>query len=497
MTRRALLLGAAYGTLLHVPRSLDRLEAALKKHDFRHIELFLDLSSERLLGVLERFTTLVEVGDPTAIVYVGHGGRRDGIGYIRPSPDPHTVVGLELGAQLAALARKTGNVTLVLDCCHAAGVLADASYLDEAVLRRVVAAQRARTRGFETVGGDAPLDNVVQLLAAAASQTAVEDLERASGLFSSVLADVLELCAGLEVGWHEVIDEVRLRMRLVDRDQAPTLGGRHRRRVPFTERDSSLHFDDFACAPSGHGVHLAAGALGSIALGDRFALRTLGSPPGDRAATASVSELGPEHAVLALDDGSALQDTAAPLRAVKIGTTSAARPPSRWQRLSDSIALATKLPGYAFDIRWGRVDPDGRAFTRFPEVDVRIGPDDDLWVAFGTRRNEHAFRLFFAVFHLRPDDRLVNLNPGHPQGVLLPSDHHFLLASRFVHGLAREDALEWPKDQPRGEHSLVFLVSNKTIATHAIADSGLETTRGSLTPPNASYALACLPFTVA
>ncbi|MCY1059692.1 caspase family protein [Nannocystis sp. SCPEA4] len=493
MTHRALLLGAAYGSLLHVPRSLDRLEAALGKHGFRPIERHLDLAPEALLAKLERFAATVEVGDAVAVVYVGHGGHRHGLGYLRPSPGLRPVVGLELGARLTALLPTTSNITLVLDCCHAAGVLEDPSHLDASALCRMVAAQCERIDRFEAWPGEAPLDHVVQLLAAATPQNALEDLERACGLFSSALADVLESCVGSEVAWHEVLGETRLRMRMCrgGHEQAPTLGGRHARRVPFTDRESELHYDDFACTPGSFGIHVEAGALAGINLTDRFALRALGSPLRADAPLAGVTELGRDHTVLTLDGDSPLLPLDGPLRAVRTGATRE-RPASRWQRLLNAILLSPRLPPEAFDIRWGRVDHD--TLTRLPEQDASIGPDDDLWIAFGTRRSKYAYRVYFAVFHLDPDDRLTTLNPAHPQGLMLPCDHDFLLASRLTQGLAHADTLAWSKKQPPGEHALVVLLSDTPIAVHAIARPIHEADLPA--PPTALYALARINFFV-
>lgn len=491
MTRRALLLGAAYGSLLHVPRSLERLAAALARHGFTCVERHLDLPAEALLAALTDFLGTVEPGDAVAIAYVGHAGRA----HLRPARGSEVVVGLELGAQLAALVRRTANVTLVLDCCHAAGVVEDASHLTEQELRQMIAHQRRAARGLEAL--DTPVDAVVQLLAAAAPQNAVEDLERAHGLFSGALADVLERCVDREVGWHEVVDAVRLRMRPIDRHQAPTLAGRHRRRVPFTERDSALRYDDFACAPVDRHLHLAAGALHGVELGERFVLRALGSPVDAPAPAARVTELGPEHAVLTPDGPLAPPTDALPLRAVRPAPADAPRRPPRPRRWADALALAPALPARAFEVRWGRVEAGGRRFVRLPGQGARIAASDDLWIAFGTRRNEHAFALFFALLHVDPDGRLAALAPAHPQGVPLAADRHFLLATALPGGLARADALDWRKGQPAGEHSWALLVSNRRIEVADWVDRGLEVTRGPLAPPTASYALAELRFTVA
>ncbi|MBZ5710073.1 caspase family protein [Nannocystis pusilla] len=495
MTHRALLLGAAYGSLLHVPRSLDRLEAALGKHGFRPIERHLDLAPEALLARLERFAATVEVGDAVAVVYVGHGGHRHGLGYLRPSPGLRPVVGLELGARLAALLPTTSNVTLVLDCCHAAGVLEDPSHLDATALCRMVAAQCERIDRFEALPDEAPLEHVVQLLAAAAPENALEDHERACGLFSSALADVLEHCVGSEVAWHEVLDEMRLRMRTRPggREQSPTLGGRHARRVPFSERESSLNYDDFACTLLRSGIHVEAGALAGITPTDRFAMRALGTPLGAAAPLASVTELGPDHAVLTPDGDSPPLPLGLPLRAVRTMPTRHP-PPSRWQQLLDAIALSPRLPPAAFALRWGHIDHD--TLTQLPEEGGRIGSDDDLWIAFGTRRSKYAYRLYFAVFHLGPDGRLTPLSPAHPQGLMLPCDHDFLLASRLAHGLAHADTLAWSKGQPPGAHALVVLISDRPIAVDTIARSIHEAFADPLAPPTTLYALARMNFSV-
>ncbi|MFZ6186133.1 hypothetical protein, partial [Nannocystis pusilla] len=384
---------------------------------------------------------------------------------------------------------------LVLDCCHAAGVVEDCAHLEGPALSRLVAAQCERVQRFEAFPGEAPLDQVVQLFAAAASQNALEDQDLACGLFSGVLADVLEYCAGLDVGWHEVIDEVRMRMRPVDREQAPTLGGRHPRRVPFTERESSFYYDDFACAPRSSGLHLEAGALARITADDCFLVRPLGSPVEDAMPLASVTELSPAHALLSLADRTSLLPTAIPLRAVRT-TAPLTPPPSRWQQLAGAVALAPALPDDAIDLRWGRINPHGQPEVRLPPRGATIDPDDDLWLALGVRRNRYAYQLFFAVFHLDPDDRLVSLLPAYPQGLLLACDQHFLLASRLAQGLGHSDTLAWRRQHPPGEHSLIILASNRKLAIDAIVRSGREALDDDLSPQLACYALARLQFAV-
>lgn len=474
MTHRALLLGAAYGTLLHVPRSLDRLEAALGRHGFTEVERRLDLGAEALLAAIDRLIAVAAPGDPVALVYVGHGGRRDDFGYLLPEPGRSVVIGLELGDRLARLAEKTGNVTAVLDCCHAGGLVEDASHLTDAQLRELVARRRAVVRGEH-------LDDVVQLLAAAPPETALEDLSRREGLFAGVLADVLEQVAGLEVAWHEVLDEVRLRMRRVTPHQSPSFAGRHRARVPFTARDSTLRHDDFACGASDDGLRLEAGALQRIAVGQRLRLRVLGRPLDRAAPLVDVAAVAPAHALLRAD-GPPL--AAVPgLRAVR-----SARAVRDGQPLLQP--LDPPLPGLAHDVRWGRVDA-GR-YVRLPERGAVVGRDEDLWIAFGARRSEYARELYFTVVQLEPDGRRTLLAPAHPQGVALPVDRDVVLATHLP---ADRDRLTWPKGQPPGDYAWQCLISNQPLVVDALADRR-PVTRGAPRPP-ARYAAVELRFTVA
>lgn len=474
MTHRALLLGAAYGTLLHVPRSLDRLEAALGRHGFTEVERQQGLGAEALLAAIDRLIAVAAPGDPVALVYVGHGGRRDEFGYLLPEPGRSVVIGLELGDRLARLAEKTGNLTVILDCCHASGLVEDASHLTDAQLRELVARRRAVVRGDG-------LQGVVQLLAAAPPETAHEDLARREGLFSGVLADVLEQVAGLEVAWREVLDEVRLRMRRVTPHQSPTLVGRHRERVPFTARDSTLRHDDIACGASDDGLRLEAGALQRIAVGQRLRLRALGRPLDRAAPLVDVTAVAPDHAILRAD-GPALAG-APGLRAVRSAPA-----------IRDGQPLvqpdAPRLPERAHDVRWGRVDA-GR-YVRLPARGAVIGRDDDLWIAFGTRRNEVARELYFTVFQLDRDGRRTLLAPAYPQGLALPNDRDFLLATHLP---ARNDRLTWPKGQPPGDYAWLCLISNQPLVVDALEDRG-PVTRGARRPP-ARYAEVELRFTVA
>lgn len=495
MTHPALLIGADYGTLLHVESSLDRLAAAIGPYGFREPRRLLNLTAPQLLDELAAFVDAVGDDQPVMIAYVGHAGRGERFAYLQPSPGGGPVVGLELVEQLARLARKTRNITLLIDACHAAAVPEDPSHMTADELSAVIAAQK-RELQFETTAAR-PLDVVVQLFAAAAPQNALEDHDRKLSSFTGPLADVLEWCAGRDVGWHEILDEVRLRMRAVDRHQAPTLAGRYPRRRPFSQVDSS-HPEDLACKPLEDAIHLDGGAERGVAVGDRFALRVLGDPVDVAGPTACAVELGPRHALLSLPVGWTATDL--PLRAVKVHAAAAADEHADaapgLRRLRAACELAPRLSPGALDIRWGIVEPGGRTLVRLPPRGARIGADDPIWLAVGVRRNEHTTEPHFALLHLGPDGRLAALAPAHPQGLALPIGRHHLLASRLASDVPGADALTWPEGQPAGPHALVILASSRPLDVRALTDVGLESTQDRLAPPTDCLGLTLLEFAV-
>ncbi|MEO7730550.1 MAG: caspase family protein [Kofleriaceae bacterium] len=84
----------------------------------------------------------VAAGDRVFIYYSGHGARVEAVGNagqrfhrealvpvdVRGEPDdPHLLFDFELNHLLRGIAARTSSVTLVLDCCHAAGAWRDAS----------------------------------------------------------------------------------------------------------------------------------------------------------------------------------------------------------------------------------------------------------------------------------------------------------------------------------------------------------------------------------
>jgi hypothetical protein len=497
MRRTALLFGAPYGSLRHVEASLARLRVTLERDRFAVI-VHPEAPRELLLGELDRWIDGLSPGDAAVLVYVGHGGHRAGIGHLQPSgyPGPggdfRGVLALELGQRLVRLARRTKNATLVLDCCHASGVVEDPGHLEANELQRLIEAQARRLspRGaLELAPPPEPaLDSIVQLAAATTSQTAMEDRDQGVGLFSGHLADVLDHCRGLTVSWRELLAEVRLRVTATEPAQSPVLGGPSQR-IPFTERDAPLRIYDFACRRGGEALYAAAGELDGLAIGDRFRVRRLGSEAADDAPLAVVTEVGLQHARLRLAQGVAPDG---PLRIVRTQTNGGlAR--DGWSLVHAASAAPGSLSPDSYDLRWGRVDDSGRSGPPLPAVAAVLRPDDDIWLAFGTRENRRASRLHFAPFHVDPSGHMRPLCPGWTHGVPLTIGRHHLVASRLAGRLPRADTLAWPKGLSPGEHALVVVVCDGPIFLRTLPAGGLES---GCAVPAPLYALHSIRFTV-
>lgn len=487
--KTALLFGAPYGTLRAVPASLERLAGALTAYGFE-CETHPQAPREPLLRALDGWTARVDREDAAVLVYVGHGGRRDGVGYLAPcrSGAPlREVLALELGGRLVALARRTSNVTLVLDCCHAAAMVEDPTHLEAWELQQVLAAQaEALERGQETVmRSGSPLGGVVQLAAAAAPQTAMEDHERGIGLFSAELAAVLERCRGREVAWFEVMEAVRDRVRAVYEAQFPVLLG-PRRFAPFTGRDSARRGESFAVRREGEALATDAGKLRGVANGDSFVIHALGEAPAADAAIVRVTAVGLMDARLQRVDGGALPAGDVPLRMTKLASG---------RQAGQTSSRELVLPAEVYDIRWGRVDGEGRPASPLADEGASLGGADEVWLTLGVRANRRVSELYFAVFHVDPPGRWRSLCPRHAHGIVLRTDERRLLATRLVHGLGAADELMLPRGASllAGAHCLQILMSADPIDVAAISED-MKAMRGDRPP--SLYAMHRVGFTV-
>ena len=144
--KRALLIGSETGGLGGVHADVEVLDDALTRLGFTTIPTIEDAATAD--GIRGRYRELIEdtrSDDAVVVYYSGHGGRvwtddvRGWLQFIVPT-DAHDLSGdhmrlvlaEELSLLQAELTDRTRNVTVVLDCCHAARMSRDPAMLPKA-----------------------------------------------------------------------------------------------------------------------------------------------------------------------------------------------------------------------------------------------------------------------------------------------------------------------------------------------------------------------------
>lgn len=291
--RRALLLGCGGGSLRGVSRSLAALADELAARRFSLATCGPAATADELLVALATFVRGARPGDTVVIVYVGHGVLLEHADHPRDPDSPRHVqallpvdhaashaddcralTGLDLGLALRHLAARADNVTLVLDCCHAAGLVAEPGSLRDAAdspwhsrLRAALGERLAATRG--------ELDEVVRLVGCATHEHAYETSDSEGGwigLLSRTLAEVLAETRELALTWADVAAAVHARVREIRPEQWIGLEGPRTRGV-FTRADLSPPFGGYPIsATSPTTLEIPAGRLHGVHPGDRFAV---------------------------------------------------------------------------------------------------------------------------------------------------------------------------------------------------------------------------------
>ena len=157
MTKRALIIGSQTSGLSGVHNDVKSVDGLISSLGFETTVCVEQQASRQ--GILEGYEQLItdtEAGDAAFIFYSGHGGLAANPNYQamteagRPVPryyqfivpfdmdestedDFRGVTSLELSVLLARLTEKTKNVTVMLDCCHAARMSRDLSLMPKAL----------------------------------------------------------------------------------------------------------------------------------------------------------------------------------------------------------------------------------------------------------------------------------------------------------------------------------------------------------------------------
>jgi hypothetical protein len=329
MTRRALLIGAATGGLAGVANDVAAMTRVLQPRGFL-IDTLSGAAATRD-GIVDAYRRLIAdagPGDACVIYYSGHGGRLpapDGVASARPDlqfivptdfddstdDDFRGITGVELSVLLAGLTAVTPNVTVVLDCCHAAHLSRQTDLRVKALLRPMKPnhdatydsvqrhVDRLVAQGLPVYRRDMHSNpHAVRVVACAPHQSAWEGANRDGvqlGLLTDALTRLLAETVGVRVNWLTMLDAIRRKVQDLAPAQRPTAEGPSSRQ-PFELTD----LYPVATLPVVGGgpdrVRLLGAPLIGVQLGDEFAILPAdASDPGAGPiiGTATVDELAP------------------------------------------------------------------------------------------------------------------------------------------------------------------------------------------------------------
>lgn len=316
MPARALLIGSGYGGL-PVDPGVDRVAAWLHTRAFAPAELHrLTGAAATRAQILAGLADLAarDHGDaPVVVYYAGHGylyrsgGDADGYDHIAtpllvPVGLRRTAAGIQYGVlaheftrALQAIAARARNLTVILDCCHAAAML----HLDAAPDSITTLDNLHTPNNLHTPD---PLAHVVVLTASSAGGRAHVDPVRESLIFTDALLAAVARCPT----WDAALADARGQVQAVFPAQQPGLfGPRFRRPLGLDEQLPAGELFHVEHAPDGPPM-LLAGAARDLHLDDEFDLLDLATTtygPADILATARPADLRVDRCRLVPDAG--------------------------------------------------------------------------------------------------------------------------------------------------------------------------------------------------
>lgn len=333
--KRALLIGASNRKRLGIEADLDLMEDVLEVYGFDQILRCPRPATRRvMLSALEQFADSTGSDDIAVIYYTGHGGlarfsgpiagreRPDRIWrYLVPEDPLHSaskdnfrgVLDVELGHAVARMAAICANVTLILECCYAGGMLAPA---DVQVSRRARGFEDLKSftapkclqgpQAWSTVGPSrCAATGGQQPVVVAATSEARKSYESTGGprqgYFTEALAAALWRHQGRRVGWGRLIDDVRdqVRSNRGMLDQEPHIIGPRGREVFGTATaDVSREFE-VVFGIDGRPC-LFAGTLHALREGDRLEL--LDPVDNGSLGVAVIRSAGPTRSLVEIED---------------------------------------------------------------------------------------------------------------------------------------------------------------------------------------------------
>ena len=325
MIKRALLIGSQTDGLTGVDTDVACIADALSPFGFE-ADICIGNDATRA-GILSRYKQLIQntaAGDAVVVYYSGHGGLAANPEYhpmtaaTTPIPryyqfivpvDLHEssedefrgILSLELSALLTELTAQTTNVTVILDCCHAARMSRDLSLMPKALHRPWYVGIVAHLRRLKATGyffdGQYVEGNpyAVRLVAAGLNQSAYEytneDNKRIGILTESFTLAVRE-AKGLPITWDAIGKRVRERVLSFVPSQRPEVEGPVGRllfRLEEPDRTGVLSYFLDGNRPS-----LRGGRILGVEVGDEFSIVPMAAEKADtqsEIARATVTEV--------------------------------------------------------------------------------------------------------------------------------------------------------------------------------------------------------------
>ncbi|WP_327006626.1 caspase family protein [Dactylosporangium sp. NBC_01737] len=399
MARKALLIGAQTNGLAGVENDVDAMDEALSRREFTIRRCTGEEASRA--GILAAYEQLIaETGtdDSVFVYYSGHGGRllappdelhptredRPAVQFIVPNDlekstegDFRGITAATLSSLLALLTARTGNVAVMLDCCHSALASRKPDHRVKALhypyewAAEHVAEELTRYRGSPRrfLGNDL----AVRLVACAPEEVAFEHTTARGprmGMFTEAFVQALQDAGDLPVAWSSLMDRVRRAVLALTPEQRPEAEGPASRVLFGTQALEAAGALRILPGANPERITLQVAPLLGVKLDDEFAVMPAEATEADPAgaiATAVVDRAGSMevHARLtfhgtwtAVPPGARAFQTRSSAPSVPVGVPDDPRAADLVLAIGTTALLRTAVPGET-TVADVRIDDDG------------------------------------------------------------------------------------------------------------------------------------------
>ena len=307
MSKRALIIGSQTSGLSGVNNDVKAIDELISALGFEtNVCVEEKAKRQEILDGYEQLIADSQTGDAAFIFYSGHGGLAANpdyqalteAGQLAPryyqfivpfdidestENDFRGITSLELSLLMARLTEKTKNVTLMLDCCHAARMSRGRDLMPKALPKPWFIGVKAHLKKLSDQGisvDDLDIESnpdAVRLVAVGVNDSAYEYTNAAgkrTGLLTESFLLAMEEAQGLQVSWHNLGTRVRERVLMMVPFQRPEIEGPTDRILFQTEtvdRTGVLQVIYHADEPI-----LQGGRLMGINVGDQYTILPMG-----------------------------------------------------------------------------------------------------------------------------------------------------------------------------------------------------------------------------